>query len=311
MSSPIDINPLPPEPTVASAPTPARAPKPPWLRIRLNTGPRFQEIRGLVQGLGLNTVCEEARCPNIYECWDQRTATLMILGETCTRRCGFCSVASGLPDAPDPGEPEKVAAAVATMGLRHAVITSVDRDDLPDGGAAHWAAVMRAVRARNPDCRIEVLVPDFKGKSGALEAVLAEHPAVFAHNVETVPRLYRTVRPGSIYQHSLALLELAARRRNGSGMRVKSNLMLGVGEEPGEVHGTMRDLVARGVEILTIGQYLQPTPGQLPVSRYAPPEEFVDLARLGREMGFWHVEAGPLVRSSYHASNHRPEEAES
>jgi lipoic acid synthetase len=256
--------------------------------------------------LELNTVCREARCPNIYECWNERTATVMILGEICTRRCGFCSVASGLPRPADPDEPARVAEAIARMSLRHAVLTSVDRDDLPDGGAAHWAAVIHAVRKRNPGTRIEVLVPDFKGKTNALATVMAARPDVFAHNVETVPRLYRAVRPGSRYAHSLALLRQAAADRRPSALKVKSNLMLGLGETPEEIVTTMEEIHAQGVDILTIGQYLQPTPEQIPVRRYAHPDEFADLARRGREIGFWHVEAGPLVRSSYHASNHRP-----
>ncbi len=295
--------------TLPAAPAPAeRRPKPPWLRIRLRTGPEYQQVRGMMDSLALNTVCQEARCPNIYECWSERTATLMILGDVCTRRCGFCSVASGLPTFADPGEPERVAEAVARMGLRHAVITSVDRDDLPDGGAGHWAAVMGAVRRRNPGTRIEVLVPDFKGKGDALAVVMARRPDVFAHNVETIPRLYRTVRPGSRYEHSLGLLRQAAAYRGAWDLKVKSNLMLGLGEEPEEVLAAMADIRAAGADILTIGQYLQPTPDQLPVARYAHPDEFRDLARRGREMGFWHVESGPLVRSSYHASNHRPEQ---
>ena len=292
------------------SPNPERPrPKPPWLRVRIDTGPEYREVRRLVSDLRLNTVCEEARCPNIYECWNQRTATLMILGEVCTRRCGFCAVATGLPAAPDPDEPRRVASAVAAMGLRHAVLTSVDRDDLADGGAAHWAAVMRAVRAQCPETRLEVLVPDFKGKRGALEQVLDELPDIFAHNVETVPRLYRTVRPGSRYEHSLAILAAAAQRRQDGPLKVKSNFMLGVGETTEELLVAMRDVRDQGVDILTIGQYLQPTPAQLPVQRWAPPAEFADLASAGRAMGFWHVEAGPLVRSSYHAANHRPEEA--
>jgi lipoic acid synthetase len=292
---------------MSSPTTPSeRLPKPPWLRIRLQTGRPYRQVSHLVEDLALNTVCQEARCPNIYECWNERTATLMILGDTCTRRCGFCSVGSGLPAAPDPEEPRRVAEAVARMGLRHAVLTSVDRDDLADGGAAHWATVIAAVRARNPGTRVEVLVPDFSGKEAALAVVMAERPEIFAHNVETVPRLYRTVRPGSRYEHSLELLRRAGGWRRDSALRVKSNLMLGLGETLEEIQETMREIRAQGVDILTIGQYLQPTPEQLPVSRYAHPDEFALLARQGREMGFWHVEAGPLVRSSYHAANHRP-----
>ncbi|TDI30622.1 MAG: lipoyl synthase [Acidobacteria bacterium] len=292
----------------ASSGQEGRVPKPPWLRIRLRTGPEFRAINSMMSDLSLSTVCQEARCPNIYECWNERTATLMILGETCTRRCSFCSVASGLPPAPDAEEPGRVAEAVSRMGLRHAVLTSVDRDDLPDGGAAHWAAVMRAVRKANPRTRLEVLVPDFKGKGQALEQVLDQRPDVFAHNVETVPRLYRTVRPGSGYEHSLAVLTQAAARRDHWPLRVKSNLMLGLGETREEILETMSEIHAHGAEILTIGQYLQPTAEQQPVARYAHPDEFKALARAGREMGYWHVEAGPLVRSSYHAANHRPED---
>ena len=283
-------------------------PKPPWLRIRLRTGPEYQQVNSMVSDLSLNTVCQEARCPNIYECWNERTATLMILGDICTRRCSFCSVGSGLPAATDPTEPQHVAEAVAGMGLRHAVITSVDRDDLPDGGAAHWAQVVHAIRGQNPSTRIEVLVPDFNGKGEALATVMASRPDIFAHNVETVPRLYRTVRPGSRYEHSLSVLRQAASYRHQWPLRIKSNLMLGLGETSEEILVTMRDIVDTGTEILTIGQYLQPSRTQQEVQRYAHPDEFADLARAGRAMGFWHVESGPLVRSSYHAANHRPED---
>ncbi|MFQ5719595.1 MAG: lipoyl synthase [Acidobacteriota bacterium] len=286
----------------------SRSGKPPWLRIRLRTGPDYRDVSRTVHDLSLNTVCEEARCPNIHECWNERTATLMILGDICTRRCGFCSVGSGLPTAVDAGEPGRVATAIARMGLRHAVLTSVDRDDLPDGGAGHWANVISAVRAVSPGTRIEVLVPDFKGKPDALDTVMAARPDIFAHNVETIPRLYRTARPGSDYDHSLAVLAHAAGTRSRlPGLKTKSNLMLGLGETTDEVLATMRDIRQQDVDILTIGQYLQPSADQLAVARYAHPDEFADLARAGREMGFWHVESGPLVRSSYHASNHRPE----
>lgn len=296
-----------PEP--ATGKLPARRPgKPPWLRIRLRTGPEYQAVNHMVADLSLNTVCQEARCPNIYECWNERTATLMILGEICTRRCSFCSVGSGLPAAADPGEPQKVAEAVQHMKLRHAVITSVDRDDLADGGSGHWVAVMESIRRLNPDTRIEVLVPDFKGKSEALQQVMQARPDIFAHNVETIPRLYRTVRPGSQYAHSLSVLRQAAAYKGQWKLRVKSNLMLGLGETREEILETMSDIHAHGAEILTIGQYLQPTPGQQPVDRFAHPDEFAELARAGRDMGYWHVESGPLVRSSYHAANHRPGE---
>jgi lipoic acid synthetase len=283
--------------------------RPDWLKIRLRTDERFVGLRSMVSELRLNTVCTEARCPNIYECWNAGTATFMILGDTCTRRCGFCSVTSGRP-APgvDSSEPAHVAEAVARLGLRHAVITSVDRDDLPDGGAHHFADVLQAIRERLPSCDIEVLTPDFKGKPGALEIVLGARPVVFAHNVETVPSLYRTVRPGSRYRGSLALLEAAARWRDERAptLRVKSSLMLGLGEERGEVTSVLADLRRAGVDVVTLGQYLQPTREHLPVERYVPPAEFEELARLGRELGFLHVEAGPLVRSSYHAERHVP-----
>jgi lipoic acid synthetase len=292
----------------AGASLPGGSPKPPWLRIRLTTGPEYQKVTAMVSDLSLNTVCQEAHCPNIYECWNERTATLMILGDICTRRCSFCSVGSGMPATTDPAEPRHVAEAVAGMGLRHAVITSVDRDDLPDGGASHWAEVVNTIRELNPETKVEVLVPDFNGKDDALDTVLATRPDIFAHNVETIPRLYRTVRPGSRYEHSLAVLRQAAACRDQWPLKVKSNLMLGLGETYEEILLAMQDIVATGTEILTIGQYLQPSRTQQPVQRYAHPDEFTELARQGRSMGFWHVESGPLVRSSYHAANHRPED---
>jgi lipoic acid synthetase len=234
----------------------------------------------------------------------------MILGDVCTRRCGFCNVKSGRP-APgvDPEEPAHVAEAVARLHLVHAVLTSVDRDDLPDGGAGHFAEVVRAVRARVPGCAVEVLTPDFKKKPGALDTVLASGPAVFAHNVETTPRLYRTVRPGSSYRGSLALLRDAAHRRDTSypALRVKSNVMLGLGETDAEVRDVLCDLRRAGVQVVTVGQYLQPTREHLPVTRWVPPETFEEIRRTGEALGFLHVEAGPLVRSSYHAERHRPD----
>jgi lipoic acid synthetase len=262
----------------------------------------------MVSELGLNTVCTEARCPNIYECWNAGTATFMILGDVCTRRCGFCSVRSGLP-APgvNRSEPRHVAQAVSRLRLRHAVITSVDRDDLQDGGAAHFREVIHAIREYAPSCAVEVLTPDFKNKPGALEVVLEARPEVFAHNVETVPRLYRAARPGSRYEGSLALLAEAARWRRGgeSAMRVKSSLMLGLGERDDEVLDVMRDLREAGVDVVTLGQYLQPTREHLPVRRFVRPGEFDALRERGLAMGFPHVEAGPLVRSSFHAERHR------
>ena len=284
--------------------------RPEWLKIRLRTDESFRNMRSMIGELKLNTVCTEARCPNIYECWNAGTATFMILGDTCTRRCGFCSVNSGRPrPGVDPDEPRHVGEAIARLKLRHAVITSVDRDDLPDGGAAHFRDVVLAIRRHLPTCAVEVLTPDFKHKEGAEEIVLAARPEVFAHNVETVPRLYRSARPGSHYEGSVALLATAARWRDdeGSDLRVKSSLMLGLGEADDEVVGVMRDLRDAGVDVVTLGQYLQPTKQHLPVDRYVSPEQFDSLAEQGRELGFLHVEAGPLVRSSYHAERHRPD----
>jgi lipoic acid synthetase len=284
--------------------------RPDWLKIRLRTDEGFLHLRSIVSELRLNTVCTEARCPNIYECWNAGTATFMILGDVCTRRCGFCSVNSGLPPpGVDVDEPGHVAEAVVRLGLRHAVITSVDRDDLPDGGAMHFQNVIRAVRERAPACAVEVLTPDFKKKRGALDVVLATKPDVFAHNVETVPRLYRSVRPGSSYRGSLALLAGAAARRDRdlTGLRVKSSLMLGLGEREQEVGAVLSDLRAAGVEIVTVGQYLRPTIAHLPVQRFVTPGEFDAWRDAGLALGFSHVESGPLVRSSYHAERHRPD----
>jgi lipoic acid synthetase len=291
--------------------------RPEWLRIKLATSSSYHQVRNLVSTLNLHTVCQEARCPNIYECWGEHgTATFMILGDVCTRRCGFCAVTSGRPRAGvDPLEPDHVAEAVAVMGLRHAVITSVDRDDLPDGGAGHFARVIEAVHRRSPGTAVEVLTPDFRGVSGALDVVLGAGPEVFSHNVETVPRLYRQARPGSRYDRSLALLAAAARRAGeaaspgpagaaGWSGRIKTGIMVGLGEEPEEVRGTLADIRAAGVEILTIGQYLQPTTKHLPVARWVHPDEFAAYREHALALGFAHCEAGPLVRSSYHAHEH-------
>lgn len=289
---------------------PRRGPRPEWLRIKLATPERYHDVRKLIDRLSLNTVCTEARCPNIYECWGEHgTATFMILGEICTRRCGFCAVTSGRPrPGVDGEEPARVAAAVAEMGLRHAVITSVDRDDLPDGGARHWAAVIRAVRERNPGCAVEVLTPDFRGVPDALDLVLAARPEVFSHNTETVPRLYRKARPGSRYERTLELLAEASRRRDDGEYagRVKTGIMLGLGETPDEVRATLRDIRAAGVEVMTLGQYLQPTRQHLSVERFVTPEEFAEHKAYAAELGFAHCESGPLVRSSYHAHEHVP-----
>jgi lipoyl synthase len=295
---------------VAESPAaPRREARPEWLRIRLATPSSYHRVRTLVERLSLHTVCQEARCPNIYECWGEHgTATFMILGDVCTRRCGFCAVTSGRPQpGVDAGEPEHVAEAVAAMGLRHAVVTSVDRDDLPDGGAGHWARVVEAVHRRNPGCAVEVLTPDFRGVPDALDVVLGAAPEVFSHNVETVPRLYRQARPGSRYDRSLGLLAEAARRR-GAGAhggpfagRIKTGMMLGLGETAAEIASTIADVRDAGVEILTLGQYLQPTPKHLPVDRWVHPDEFAAYRDLALSLGFAHCEAGPLVRSSYHA----------
>jgi len=289
-------------------PHPPRTARPDWLRIRLATPANYHRVRGLVESLKLHTVCQEARCPNIYECWGEHgTATFMILGDVCTRRCGFCAVTSGRPPAGvDAEEPAHVAEAVAAMGLAHAVLTSVDRDDLPDGGAAHWARVVAAVHAANPKAAVELLNPDFRGVPDALDTVLAAAPEVFSHNVETVPRLYRRARPGSRYDRTLALLAQAARRRDSGRYagRVKTGIMVGLGETVAEVGATVADIRAAGVEILTIGQYLQPTARHLPVDRFVHPDEFAAYREHALSLGFAHCEAGPLVRSSYHAHEH-------
>jgi len=257
-----------------------------------------------VRELGLHTVCQEARCPNIGECWGHRTATFMLLGDTCTRNCGFCAVTHGRPLAVDPAEPLRVASAVARLGLRHVVVTSVNRDDLADGGAAHFAATARAIKRLLPGCRVEVLVPDFQGNLASVAEVVASPIDVFNHNLETVPRLYRRVRAGARYARSLAVLEAA----NGGRDRLltKTGLMLGLGETQEELASVFRDLRSIGCDILTLGQYLRPSGEHLPVERYVPPEEFTALGAEALALGFRHVEAGPLVRSSYHAWSHVP-----
>ncbi len=285
-----------------------RTARPDWLRIRIATPGQYHKVKQLVSRLELHTVCQEARCPNIYECWGEHgTATFMILGDVCTRRCGFCAVTSGRPrPGVDANEPEHVAEAVEAMGLRHAVVTSVDRDDLPDGGARHFAEVITAIHRRNPHAAVEVLTPDFRRVPDALDVVLGARPEVFSHNMETVPRLYRAARPGSRYDRSLALLADAAARRDRGDYagRVKTGIMVGIGETPAEVRETMRDIRSAGVEILTIGQYLQPTSRHLPVDRFVHPDEFAEHRAYALDLGFAHCEAGPLVRSSYHAHEH-------
>ena len=283
---------------------PSRLERPEWLKVRANTTGEYEEVRAMMRRLSLVTVCEEARCPNIHECWArERTATFMLMGEICTRHCGFCAVGKGVPGALDPEEPGRVAEAVAELGLSHAVVTSVNRDDLGDGGAGHFAATIRAIRARVPGCTVEVLIPDFCGNADALDAVLAERPEILNHNTETVPRLYRRVRPQARYEQSLALLSRADRfrRETGASTRTKSGLMVGLGETIDEVLATLVDLRHAGCDIATIGQYLQPHAHRLPVEKYYTPAEFERLRLAAEEMGFFRVESGPLVRSSYHA----------
>jgi lipoic acid synthetase len=275
---------------------------PEWIKVRAPGGESFAATKRVVQELKLHTVCEEAHCPNLAECWGHRTATFMLLGDVCTRNCGYCAVTHGRPVAVDPDEPARVAEGVARLGLRHVVVTSVDRDDLPDGGAGHFAAAARAIRQRVPDCAIEVLTPDFKGSLSALAVVVDSPIDVFNHNTETVPRLYAKARPGGKYDRALELLAEAKRRR--PDLRTKTGLMVGLGEERDELVAVFRDLAAAGCGILTLGQYLQPTRKHLPVERYVPPDEFAELGTIARGLGFQHVESGPLVRSSYHAWEH-------
>ncbi|MGE5540030.1 MAG: lipoyl synthase [Gemmatimonas sp.] len=280
---------------------PARTPKPDWIRVKAPTSAAYAETRKLMRRLDLHTVCEEAACPNIGECWTQKHATVMILGSVCTRACAFCNVATGKPDQLDPHEPDHVAEAVAELGLQHIVITSVDRDDLDDGGASQFIAVIEKIRARAPGTTIEILTPDFLRKPGAVEAVAAVGPDVYNHNLETVPRLYATVRPGARYFHSLKLLDTA--KRVNPSLFTKSGLMVGLGETKEEVYQVMDDLRAANVDFLTIGQYLQPTPKHAPVERFVTPAEFADMARMARGKGFLMVSASPLTRSSYHAGD--------
>jgi len=273
--------------------------KPPWLKVRLRSGPNAAELRTIVRGLDLHTVCEEAMCPNIHECWEDREATFLILGDRCTRRCGFCDVMTAKPDPVDADEPARLAEAVARMGLRFVVLTGVARDDLADGGAAAWAETVRRVKQAVPGVGVEVLPSDFKGGERDICTVLEAEPDVFAHNLETVRRLHDRIRPAFGYDRSLEVLRIAERER--PGQITKSNLILGMGELPDEVAEAMADLAGAGCDILTIGQYLQPTPHHLPVDRWVHPDEFAAHARAGVAMGIAHVEAGPLVRSSYHA----------
>lgn len=273
--------------------------KPPWLKVRLASGPNHAELEGLMRGLDLHTVCEEAMCPNIGECWEAREATFLILGDRCTRRCGFCDVMTARPDPVDEDEPVRIASAVREMGLRFAVITGVARDDLPDGGARIWAATIRAVREVVPGCGVEVLPSDLKGGECDIATVIEAEPDVFAHNLETVRRLHDRIRPAFGYDRTLDVLRIAKHVR--AGQITKSNLILGMGERPDEVAGALADLRDAGCDLVTMGQYLQPTKLHLPVDRWVTPEEFAEHARAGEAMGIAHVEAGPLVRSSYHA----------
>ncbi len=279
--------------------------RPPWIKARAPMGERYEALQGLMRDLSLHTVCEEARCPNIGECWTRGTATFMILGDVCTRACGFCAVKTGLPRLPpDPGEPARVADAVARMGLRHAVITSVNRDDQRDGGASAFVACIREIRERIPGCAVEVLIPDFKGNWDALDAVIAARPDVLNHNTETVPRLYRKVRPGARFERSLELL----RRSRAGGLLTKSGIMVGLGEEWEEVEDTIRAIRGSGTDVLTVGQYLRPSRDHLPLQRYYTPEEFDRIKAFAVGLGYGHVESGPLVRSSYHADEHVPQD---
>ncbi|MGH7354651.1 MAG: lipoyl synthase [Candidatus Rokuibacteriota bacterium] len=273
--------------------------KPAWLKVRAPGGPNYIRLKALMRSANLHSVCEEARCPNIGECWEDATATFMILGDVCTRNCGYCAIAHGRPTWEDREEPERLGRTVAGLGLEYVVITSVNRDDLADGGAAHWAATIRAVHTHAPRCRVEALIPDFQGSADSLRAVIDARPAVLNHNTETVPRLYKLVRHGGRYARALELFRRA--RAWAPDLPRKSGIILGLGEERDELVATLRDLRDVGVSLITLGQYLRPSPQHLPVARYVTPDEFAELARIGRELGFAHVESGPLVRSSYHA----------
>lgn len=278
---------------------PVRVGKPDWIRVKAPTSPEYAETKRIVRERGLVTVCEEAACPNIGECWKKKHATMMILGAVCTRACSFCNVATGMPDKLDPHEPEKVADAAAAMGLQHVVITSVDRDDLDDGGAAHFARVIRALRERCPGTTIEVLTPDFLRKDGALEIVVAAKPDVFNHNLETVPRLYPTIRPGARYFHSLRLLQRV--KELDPTLFTKSGLMVGLGENRLEIMQVMDDMRSADIDFLTIGQYLQPSPKHAALDRFVTPDEFGEYAATAKSKGFLLVSSSPLTRSSYHA----------
>ena len=284
-------------PPSPSQPTPTR--KPPWLKVKAPGGPNYVEIKQLMRGLGLHTVCEEAHCPNIGECWEHRAATFMVLGDVCTRNCAYCAVAHGTPKPYDAEEPARLAEAVARMNLQHVVITSVDRDDLPNGGAEIFAGCVHEIRKWLPETSIELLIPDFKGSDEALRIVVESRPDILNHNLETIERLYRIARPGGRYHRALTLLRRA--KELAPDLMTKSGIICGLGEEWDELVTAMGDLQAQGVEILTLGQYLRPSAAHLPVARFYTPQEFGELKIIGLELGFRHVESGPLVRSSYHA----------
>ncbi len=273
--------------------------KPPWLRVRAPGGPNYSRLRQMMRELELNTVCEEAHCPNVGECWEHGTATFMILGDVCTRNCAYCAVTHGRPSRFDPAEPERVGEAVARMRLQHAVITSVDRDDLPDFGAWAFAETIRQIRERLPDCSVEVLVPDFQGREASIDTVLEARPDIYNHNTETVPRLYKRARPGGRYERVMGIFRYV--KRTAPLVPTKTGMILGMGETLAEVLQTMRELRDVDVDILTLGQYLRPSTSHIELDRYYAPEEFAELRSAGLDMGFRHVESGPLVRSSYHA----------
>jgi lipoyl synthase len=292
--------------TQITSPSPSPSPspsdvqrKPPWLKVKAPGGPNYVALKHMMRDLKLHTVCEEAHCPNIGECWEHQAATFMILGDVCTRNCAYCAVAHGTPKALDLDEPARLADAVAQMGLRHVVITSVDRDDLPNGGAEIFAACITEIRRRLPETSVEVLIPDFKGEPEALRLVVAARPDILNHNLETIERLYRIARPGGRYARALELLHRA--KELDPGLLTKSGLICGLGEDWDELLGAMRDLRARQVDILTLGQYLRPSAQHLPIARWYTPDEFAELKRFGLALGYRHVESGPLVRSSYHA----------
>lgn len=278
-----------------------RKPFPAWLKKKVSFGERYIKTQNLLKSLHLNTVCQSAGCPNIGECFARGTATFMILGNVCTRNCRFCAVPKGIPEPVDDGEPERVAEAALRLGLRHVVVTSVTRDDLPDGGAYHFARTIQAIRRANPDATIEVLTPDFKGDPRAIDIVIEAHPDIFNHNVETIPRLYRRVRPQADYERSLYMLEYV--KKNGDGIYTKSGLMVGLGETKDEVIEVMKDLRGVGCDIITIGQYLQPTPHHIEIAEFVTPLRFKEYEEIGYELGFMYVASGPFVRSSFHADD--------